>query len=289
MTIIAINSENTMLAGALVYWRLSGEANGDDLNNALIEAGMEEHLVNLPTPQRALRRTLNEYVGGDVFLRAGKRGDRGTYLVRQGQTDEGPEFFVWLEATLGPGGIPEFEVWQHPATSEPMSWSVDVDALTNRFWHHVYHVTTTDISAWLIAQTAECDALSLRDSGGVYFIPRDTIDLWRKRVECLHEQTLCRVHMVPAMHSDDAVDAVMAALVEECTTFTENLSKDIGGGALGQRALENRGEQAKDLLAKLTRYEKLLGTSLGDIREQVVEQRTNAVQAALATSAEDGA
>lgn len=281
MSIIAIDSNNEHLAGAVVYWRLAGDVNGDDLNNALASNGLQDHTVRLPTPKRAMRRAMQELATGLVFLRAGKNGDGGLYLVKQVPGEDGPEFHVWIEARLGLGEVPEFTVAQHPALTEPVPWAVDLDALTSRFWHHVFHVAATDISTWLITQAVECDALSMRDSGGVYFVPRHALDNWRKRADCLQEETTCKVYLVPALDSDEAVEAVMQALIDECTEFTNTLQTDLEVGELGERALETRGDRAKELLAKLSRYEALLGMSLDGVRTQLEEQQTNAIQAAL--------
>lgn len=277
MSIIAIDGGNTELAGALVYWRLSGEANGDDFNNGLKSAGLSDHTIKLTSPKAALRRTLQESASGATFLRAGRSGDPALYLVRQSTDDGEPTFDVDCKATLGVGSVPKFETDQHTSAE-----------LTKRFWHHVFHLSTNDISSWLIGQAWECDALSLRDSGGVYFIPRHAIDAWKQRAEVVHEQSESKIYMIPAVQSDDAVEAVLAALVDECNTFTQTLQAEMADedSELGERALNGRAERAGDLLKKLGRYENLLGRKLDDIREQVTEQQTNAINMALLSGGE---
>lgn len=277
--IIAIDSSNEDLAGAIVYWRLTGDVNGDDLNNALTDAGLApEHRLPLPTPRRALRRTLKECAKGSVFMRAGKGKDGGLYLVEQITTDEGPRFDVILDARLTIGGTPKF-------SNEDMS-----EMLTERFWHHVFHVASTDISSWLIDQARECDALSLRDTGGVYFVPRHAIDEWRKRADALHSASDCTVHLVPAMNSEEALDAVLEALIEECVQFSEQLDADLTDGELGSRALRSRADQAMSYLDKVARFEKLLGAAaegkLDELRKQIEDQKANAVSAALTIESE---
>lgn len=287
--IIAIDSGNTDLAGAIVYWRLSGDVNGDDLNNALKAAGLSDHVLPLPTPRRALRRTMQEAAYGGLFMRAGREGDGGLYLVKQRNGDDGPEFVVQLEARLSTVGVPSFETRNYEDGNTFPEADETAREMTNRFWHHVFHVSASDISSWLIKQAAECDALSLRDSGGVYFVPRHSLDAWKQRAEALHEQTACKVYMIPSLHSDDAVDAVLQSLIDECTSFTKSLQAELEdeNNELGQRALEGRADKAKALLDKLGRYEGLLGKSLDGIREQIVEQQTNAIQAALVAGGDD--
>jgi hypothetical protein len=280
--IIAIDSKNEDLAGAIVYWRLSADTNGDDLNNALAAAGIEpEHRLPLPTPRSALRRAVKEHTGGSLFMRAGRKAG-GLYLVRQHSGDDGPEFEVVLEARLNLAGQPKF-----PMHAE----QYDPDQLTDRYWHHIFHVGTSDVSSWLISQARHCDALSLRETGGIYFVPRHSIDAWRRRADALMEASECSVYMVPAMNSEEALDAVLQSLLDECVSFTEQLDADLTDGDLGARALRTRSEQAVEFLDKLDRYGKLLGAAadgkLDALREQIEEQQANAIAAAL-TAEEDG-
>lgn len=281
--LIAIDSNNEDLAGAIVYWRLSGAVNGEDLNAALTERGLDDHTLGLPTPKRALRRTLQEYARGEVFLRAGKGKDGGLYLVRQSVADtagEEPEFDVWVRGHLNVAGQPKITITGDTTAAEDMAASI-----VDRYWHHVFYVGTTDISAWLIKQAAVCDALSLRDTGGVYFIPRHAIDEWRRRADALHEQTACRVYMIPAMRTEEALDAVLQSMIDECEAFAAAFDQEIAAGELGKRALEERAERAKTFLAKLARYEKLLGGAaegkLDAIRASIEAQQVAAITAAL--------
>jgi len=279
--IIAIDSKNEDLAGAIVYWRLSGEVNGDFLNTALQASGLDDaDLVNLPTPRRALRRALLDLCGPDTFMRTGKFGDGGFYLVRQlsGEGD-GPSFEIGLRATLPTTGVPKFEADEEHGAQ----W--DTAAILKNYWHHIDHVDTTDVSSWLIKQMSRCDGIAMRDTGGVYFIPRHQIDEWRRRADALHAHTACKVYMVPAMNSEEALDAILQALIDECDSFTNALQEAIVADELGPRALESKSAAAKDMLEKLSRYEELLGSvaskKLAPIREQIEMQQMNAVQTAL--------
>lgn len=289
--IIAIESGNEALAGAIVYWRLTGDIDASELNNSLEIHGLEEETIPLPTPRSALRRTLKELCGPDRFLRAGRDGTGNLYLVRQVNTPGGPEFIPLLTANLNGVGQPVFIASYDDA--EGVGPFVEDDGPQNcveleaRFWHHVFHVEATDVSSWLIEQARKCDAVPMRQTGGIYFVPRHQIDAWRKRSDALNNATACSVRLVPAVHSDDAVDAVLESLIAECTSFTDALDQDISAGNLGHRALEGRGAKAGDLLKKLGRYEKLLGVTLDEIREQIEEQQANAVQAALAAMEDD--
>lgn len=272
---IALPKENENIAGAIVYWRLSGEVNGTDFKTALIEQGLEDHLLNMPSPHRALRRAMQEYASGSLFIRKHKGAN---VLFRQEDNDGTAECQVIAEARLTVGGQPKI------AVKRAITPDLEKD-LTSRYWHHVFHATTTDISSWLIGQAAACDALSLRESGGIYFVPRHKITEWEARVAAVHTTTDCKIHNIPAMRCEDAIDTIFEALTDECETLTNQVQEDVDSEELGERALRTRVGQAKTMLEKLSRYEGLLGGRIDSIREQVEEQQANAVQAALAASA----
>ena len=282
--LIALTSDNQDIAGAIVYWRLSGEVDGSTFNDALTAEGLEEEHIALTSPRKALRRAMKDHAHNDLFLRTHKGG---LFLVRQeGETASDVDFNVKVKAHLTlAGSIPKLTVYD--SEGEPTAEESEIkDTINDRFWHHVDHVTATDISSWLISQAAECDAVSLRDTGGVYFIPRHTLDAWRDRVGVVHSSTSCRVEQIPSLNSEDAVSAVLASIVDECNAFTDQLQADIESDDLGERALTGRADKAKRMIDKLGRYEGLLGNKLDDIREQMFEQQANAVSAALAAGAE---
>lgn len=228
---------------------------------------------------------MQDLATGPVFMRSGKQGDGGLYLVRQEPGESGPEFKVLVRAHLSTGGLPDFDVDREFNGVETCDEHSVQSHLVERFWHYIENIASTDVSSWLIAQAHECDALSMRDTGGIYFIPRDNLDDWRKRIDALHEHTNCRVHLVPAMNAREALDAVLQSLLDECSAFTDALGNDIVDENLGARALQNRAEQAKEFLGKLDRYANLLGPiaegRLAQLRDQIETQQHNAVEAAL--------
>lgn len=287
--LIALTSDNEDIAGAIVYWRLSGEVDGSTFNEALTSEGLEEQHIALTSPRKAIRRAMKDHAHNDLFLRSHKGG---LFLVQQdGETASDVDFNVKVKAHLTvAGSIPKLTVYDDDGDdAEPTAEDLALKQTINeRFWHHVDHVTATDISSWLIAQAAECDAVSLRDTGGVYFIPRHTLTEWVQRVGIVHRNTACRVEQIPSLNSEDAVSAVLASIEDECNAFTDQLQADIEGDELGERALSGRADKAKRMIDKLGRYEGLLGDKLDLIRAQMFEQQANAVSAALAAGAEVG-
>lgn len=286
MSIIAVESSNQDLAGAITYWRGLADAPANAFNETLDEHGLAEHHISMPSVRAAMHRALSDFTGPTRFVRVGRGGDRNVYLVDQEKGDSGkPEFVVHIRAEIGARGLPEF--FEVDDAGEEFV-SATCSRIDKRFWDYFTNVQPSDISGWLIQQARLCDAVPLRPAGGVYFVPRAQLDLWRRRVDALAKMD-CAVDLIPALKTDEAVNAIMEAFINECTSFTETLTTELTEGNLGEVALQNRGEAANALLEKLARYEELLGIRLEQMREQITEQQTNAIAAALSAQAKQEA
>ncbi len=281
MSFIAIEEENQNLAGVITYFSLTSGVEGDLLNQALSDAGFRESThIGLPTPRKALTRTLEAASGHNIFRRNSRDGSPGSYLVRQEPNEEDglPNFTVLVRALVNSTGNPEFS----PVDDEGKGMA---EEMRKDFWTHISDVTSTDISSWLIHEAYKLDAIALRDHGGVYFIPRDFVGAWKKLVKVLEEQTVCRVHMIPSMKAEDTLDAIVDSLIDQAERFTEKLEEDLSNDELGERALEGRGRESQGWLEKVARYEQLLGgvasRKLEKIKEELELQKFNAIQLAL--------
>lgn len=264
--LIATNDTN-MAAGYIAYWRLSSDSiNGSQLLNALARRDIDENAPGMPTPRVALRRAMQKQAGGSLFVRKGPNGS--ILLVEQ----DGDEFETFANAELNIGG--------QPVVTCPGSAALEED-VRDQYWAELDTLASTDISSWLIREAAACDALSLRDTGGVYFIPAHKMERWEKLCAALHETTKCRVHNIPAMHTDNAVGAILDALTEECAQFSQEMDAAMGDETLGARALRGRANKADAMIAKLQRYEDILGDKMSKISDQIQEQSANAIMLAL--------
>lgn len=258
-------------AGVITYWRLSNthiDAHG--LIGGLARHDIDEHAPSLPSPRTAKRRAVSKFRAGDLFVRSGPAG--ATLLVEQ----DGDEFTVTASATLNAIGQIQVECDDDELR----------DAIADAYTDAFNSLDSRDISTWLLREAVECDALSLRDTGGVYFVPGHAVERWHKIADVLRENSTCRVHTIPAMRTDDAVASILDALTEECEAFSAAMDEALSDEDLGARAMRTRADKADALLAKLTRYEGLLGDRMVKIAEQVEAQRANAIMVALTKEGE---
>jgi hypothetical protein len=125
-------------------------------------------------------------------------------------------------------------------------------------------------------------AVSLRESGGVYFIPRTNTSIWMKVAAAL-DAVGSSVFTIPAMKTAEAVAAITDAITAEAAALSKSIEDEMektGEDALGSRALKTRVNTLEEMIAKVGTYEELIGRQL-EIRERVQRLSANVSAAAL--------
>lgn len=280
---LVIVEDGAAVAGRVVYWRLEGTIEHEVLSEAWLEAGLDEDLLpSPPTPERALKRSLKSWASKRVLVRPLGKDVRGYALVAE--TAEGKELSHETELRVvlahDDDGRPELEV-------EPLSHELAGD-VRRRFLVATMELDSRDSSTWLANLIVAVDAVSLRDKGGVYFIPRDRLPLWDRFVEVLGAVSEHRVFQIPALPTADAVAAVLDAVTTEAADVVGRIENDLAdpGLELGKRALRTRVGRLEELLEKVGRYEELLDSKLDDVRDRIGDIRANVATALLLAETE---
>lgn len=266
------------IAGAIIYWRLSSDTDGTALRNALEDRGIDpETGPQLPSPTTALTRAMAR-----VCRERGcfpRRHAGAIYAVAQGSDDDRDE--PTFEASWGVALDPVGRLTYRNNPSDEVR-----EAAREAYLKEFHALSTGDISSWLLREMEEVHAISLRDTGGVYMVDREGLDQFTTRVEALHEVSSCRVHLIPAMHSDTAVDAFLDGLISEVNTFVSKTASDLEDD-LGVRAIATRRARIDRMMAKVEKFEGLLGTKLDSLRDELTRLEGVAVAATLAAEAEE--
>ncbi len=209
--IIAVDS-HVPSAGLITWWRLSGDVDYAELTDAWGRAhiGFETRLPNLPSPSVALARTVGTLKGRHRLVRPYKRGFA---LVKEDEVEEGgePTLDYDVLALIDVDQVGRLRVSGCAKEAADLLLSqlqATFDAAQNT-------LTSADISSWLTTMVVAFDAVGLRDRGGIYFIPQPFADLYSRFCLMLESVSNHQVHHVPAMHSDDAVRAILDAVRAE--------------------------------------------------------------------------
>ena len=275
MTLQVIATEALPTAGALIYWRLEGGLDPAKLAPIWKANGLsEKELPATPAPSTALSRAVRDLSSKRTLIRPLEARAGHAVVVERASGDD-LEHRVSLKVRLDPAGRAVCDPPDHPAAP----------VIKASYTDHLALCSSEDIGTWLCKVVHRLDGLSLRDTGGFYFLPPHRIDEWKRVVQSLEKVSAHRCFLIPAMRSQDAVRAVLDALDQEADTEATRLETEllegVNGKGLGEKALNTRAKQCADVEAKVTRYEELLGTKLDGLRDRLEKLRGNIAAATL--------
>lgn len=284
---LVITESVVAVAGAVSYWRIASDTNLVTLAAAWKKHGLAED--QLPTPPKdevALGRAVADMVEKRVLVRPLAR--RGAWGIVQETVTERPGTTPRLDHTTLVNVF--FRQGQMVVEQAQGTWeqrNLYVARVDDAFNRHRNSLAHSDISSWLLGIAYKLGAVSLRDSGGVYFIPRKDIEIWNKVADAV-EETGSTIFRIPAMRTAETVAAITDALTAEAAAVAQTMEDELmatGDDALGVRALKTRAVSATALLEKLSTYEELIGRQL-DIRQRIESLSANIVAVALTSSNE---
>lgn len=267
---IIITNENIETAGAVTYWRLSGETDLSRLSALWVAAGLDEKsLPSAPSEKLALSRALrdNESTKHKLVKAAGgwwamlatnsnNQGDVATTQLLKARYFEGRAEIV---ATDNVTDLVRYDV------------NNMIHAIRRAFTAHAETLAASDVSIWLINLAETQKATSLRESGGVYFLPRNAVDYWAKVAEvlkgCGHQ-----VFAIPALRTEEAIAAILDGITHEaesaCAALHAEMSQPLES-LPGTRAMNTKIASCETLAAKVSEYEALLDLDLGALQAKI--------------------
>lgn len=282
-------------AGTVSYWKLGGSVLYAALADAWRAAGLpEKQLPRRPSAEIVLHRSVADLAGKRRLVRPlARRGawavvdeTAGTETLRY-DTDGMLTVRYVVEGT---GDEKTTEIVLDPA-DHPLAEKVRQGCES-----HEGLLATTDITAWLVKRANALGAVCLRDSGGVYFIPRPGVAVWRRICEVLESvNKQHHVFRLPAMKNDEAAAAILDAIVSEAEGAANEMEAELTALAdnpddgIGARALGNRARRCTEVQGKIGTYESLLGVRMDSLRERFTELQARLAAAALAAMPDEEA
>lgn len=270
--------------GLIVWWRLSGDVAHVTLEQAATAAGLPEE--DRPRPvgdATALRRAVRDQTNQRRLVRPLGRQDGWALVEEEVQGDRLIHRQV-LTAKLV-DGLPQLETYHEGLRA----------AVNAAFERHLGINTTGDVSDWVVRQVERARAVRLRDTGGIYFVPRDAVPAWHRVTATLRGVTDHRLFEVPALQNDEAVEAILDAVEREAAQAVEELDAALAEaaaqaeGAPGPRSLRAKAERAGELAKKVGSYGELLGRAVDYMTERLGALQGSLVEAAMAAEAQKDA
>jgi hypothetical protein len=290
---IVVTPEAMGAAGAVSYWRASGSIQIAALTAAWARAGLDPKLLrNAPEPETALRRAVlelatREHVSDKVERRI---------LVRPQQE---PSTWAVVEEIVAEGVPPAYttlEIISFVEGTGPQFYTVSgtqdqaariLAAVMANFTAQQGLFAPEDITGWLVKLAYKFGALALRDSGGVYFIPRPAMETWNKIATVIEAMSAHKIFRIPAMKNSEAVEAIIDAVTAEAEQVAKAIEEEVVAG-LGARALTTRKSAIDALLAKVSSYEELVGQQI-KVRDRVEALSAAVAEARLAATVQEEA
>jgi hypothetical protein len=269
--------------GSLIWWTLEdARTYGATLRDIWIRHGLrEETLPALPPPARALR---------DAGAKA-VAGKNSPYLFRPAGRQDGRVYYSLVEESLlSPGNLSQRVVARFDIERdgkflgkqvEPPDRTVSLvaDEIEREYRETVWYYQPRDIRTAILNVLAESRAVSLREHGGIYWIPDgfDQVAAALSKAVSL----LGRSHMsvIPISSSQQGIDAITRAvsvtLDEELGALTRDLQEfslsRAHGEHLQDRTIQSAIGQINDLKERTRIYRDILEFKSADLEVRLNE------------------
>ncbi len=278
--LIAIDSALNGTAGRITLWRLDGDMSIAKLQDAWVAEGLDPAMLcETETPIAALKHAVRENVSSGMRNLLRPLADRKgwAYVKETATADSVSHAAPTLIAKVNAAGQPVIT-----CTDERL-----VNAITATYYAHLDTISTGKAGSWFSWLMKKIDAVSLKDTGGAYYVPPQHVATWESMRRAIHAGTAHRIQRIPAMRCEETIEAVLDAITQEAERAVVKMQAQIASGELGAKALEGTryGSAAVEALeSKLARYEGIVGKRLDGLREKLDDVRATVAAALLATA-----
>jgi|GEM_PF-3487170 len=265
--------------GAIVYWN-GAPTDRQKLFEGLTATGMEDYVPCQRTEAASLKMALEEFIDDAISERRSARthktqqdGERvirdkivqplrnqkenGFEVVDVTRKDDQNDYVVDFAAKVIDGQV-------------QISRGYASQAKVQRAYE-VYRATLggSAIGGALIDIVKDLGGVTLRDSGGIYWLANDKLEQWEKVISAFEAAGDNQVYMVRTIMDAKTVRAVNDAIVDEVTKRSAELADEIMHGKLGEQAIDNRLQSAKALHARVREYESILGQTMQHLHQVI--------------------
>lgn len=282
------------VAGVVSWWKLSGAVHWARIAEVCEDLDWpEKHLLDLPGKHAVLKRALHKVFRGARTLIRTMPGSKGYTIVEEnwklGDVPEEQDPRASYETVLQV----VFDEDQPTSINIHGTRPGDADSAALVFDHYrksASEITSDDLSSWVTDQAWRLKAVKLRETGGIYFLPKEHMAEWEKFGNVLRTATPSKIYSLPCLRTGEAVEAILSAVNDEAEQLFGRLQDQDKeeDDKRGKRFYRSRIERCDEMGAKIKTYEQLLGKKMKALRKRFQEMQA-AASAALLTIEDDDA
>jgi hypothetical protein len=260
--------------GVLSYWDLGQETDPDTLRQGLDDLGYRGMSLNHRTYPMALKAALGLIDIPKTIVRKLKRdgqGRDGYAIVREDVKVDENEYDTVATARVDADG---------QVTVERGWGTVDEYQLRQKTAHFRRVLPAGSVSQVLVGLTQTLGGVTVRPTGGLYFVPAHKLDAW-KAIAAVVERSATdgtenHISVVPFEFNSGTLRDIRRAIIAEVTAEAKEIADELRQGFKDDAAVTRRAFRACQLRAKTGEYERLLGETLVACR-QALDEAANAV------------
>jgi hypothetical protein len=273
--------------GDLLWWTLADARVTRSVletvwSNARLDASL---LPEPPTPEKALRTAVREAQVG-----------QHDHLLRLGKEDDGEIVFaVVAESRDGEGNVSLSQAARirldrtRPTKLESDQPGHDLVVAVSAAYDRLLNThTPDDVRRALVKTLGSCAAVTLRDHGGVYWVPAPYADTLRRLRDAVSNIGASRLDVVPIHASPEASaalgDAARASIEEEIAALRAEIEGFLADPPERASTLARRLQTFESLRAKARLYHAVLEVQVQDL-ETALAKLTLQVEGLLQTKA----
>lgn len=264
-------TRETTFKGKNVFFTLGSKTNTEKLKESLDQLGLGSFAPDNNTKKSALKQALYSVCANRRRLIRPLPGERGYAIVSEKRDEDGVslEHTVDFDALLPNGS--DVPVYRDPDTGQPCNPSEE-DKILHRFQIELGRLPSPKVSLALVRILDHMHAISLRPTGGIYWLPQGAVTKFQevaKAFEEASEDNSNIMYFQTTAMDDDLRHTVIESLKRSIGGEVSAMEEEVMSGDLGKRAIKTKQERCDKLRARVLGYQKMFDVTLKELEEHL--------------------
>lgn len=270
-----MNRRESSASGGICYWNASLTSKAE-IDRRFGAIGLASFAPKERTDHSALAQACLEYAGKrDTAVEKHKHpGKNGLSVINIERDDDMVHFTTSFGAKIVEGRVVTGRGYANESKLQTL------------FEQHKRVVTGSALGSSLVRLALHhLKGVSLKDSGGLYWIPETAMAEWDSITDAVERSALdgnkSTCYTLRTLMDEKATIAVKDAIISEINASLDALNAEIATGELGDEALTNRKKAANALHARCAMYEGILSEAMPTLHQAITQTEIAATTAAL--------